>query len=100
MNDDIRKQLCRDDFYDMMGNAIINAGGNGDIESYKKMSIEDFVHMFARNGIRMVYMPEKHMDSIKIAWRQPRQPRRQKRNNCFVMYTTNMMALNIILNKV
>lgn len=86
MNDNIRKQLCRDDFYDMMGNAIIKAGGNGDIEGYKKMSIEDFVHMFARNGIRMVYMPEKHMDSIKIAWEAtpPAPPPKKKQLLCDV----------------
>jgi hypothetical protein len=70
----------------MMGNAIINAGGNGDIESYKKMSIEDFVHMFAVNGIRMVYMPEKHMDSIKIAWEAttPAPPPKKKQLLCDV----------------
>jgi hypothetical protein len=68
MNNDIRKQLCKDDFYHMMENAIVESGGKLDIEQLKKMTLQDFVHMFATNGIRVTYMPDKHMDSIKITW--------------------------------
>jgi hypothetical protein len=68
MNNDIRKQLCKDDFYHMMENAIVESGGKLDIEQVKKMTLQDFAHVFATNGIRVAYMPDKHMDSIKITW--------------------------------
>jgi hypothetical protein len=68
MNNDIRKQLCKDDFYHMMGNSIVESGGKFDIEQLKKMTLQDFAHAFATNGIRLAYMPEKHMNSIKITW--------------------------------
>lgn len=68
MNNDIKVQLCKDDFYHMMINAIVESGGKIDIEQVKKMTLQDFAHMFATNGIRMAYMPDKHMDSIKITW--------------------------------
>ena len=68
MNNDIRKQLCKDDFHHMMENAIVESGGKFDIEQVKKMTMQDFAHVFATNGVRVAYMPDKHMDSIKITW--------------------------------
>jgi hypothetical protein len=71
MNNDIKQQLCREDFYLMLQNACLQAGG-GDVEKLKKMSLSDVVNMLAQNGIRMTYMPEKHMNSIKISWEEPK----------------------------
>jgi hypothetical protein len=71
MNNDIKVKLCQDDFYLMMRNACLQAGG-GDVEKLKRMSLSDVVNMLAQNGIRLVYMPEKHMDSVKIVWESPK----------------------------
>ena len=72
MNDYIKKQLCIDDFYLMLSNAMIAAGGNDNTKQWKAHSLEEFVEIFAQNGIRAVYMPEKHMDAIEIIWKDPR----------------------------
>jgi hypothetical protein len=68
MNNDTKVKLCQDDFYLMMCNAVLQSGGSDRLEEWKKMKLEDLVNRFAQSGIRMVYMPEKHMDSIKIVW--------------------------------
>lgn len=73
MNSDIKIQLCRDDFYFMMRNAIIQSGGMDNLSKWKTMKLEELVGLFAQNGIRMVHMPEKHMDAIKILWENPKQ---------------------------
>lgn len=72
MNTDIKTQLCKDDFYFMLENAMIQAGGGLSVEKLKKMSLEGLASILPQNGIRMVYMPEKHMDAIKIVWENPR----------------------------
>lgn len=72
MNNEIKTQLCQEDFYLMMRNAVIQAGGADRLEDWKRMKFEDVVDMFAKNGIRMIYMPEKHMDAIKIVWENPK----------------------------
>jgi hypothetical protein len=71
MNNEIKQQLCREDFYLMLQNACLKAGG-GDIEKLKKMTLNDVVNILAHNGLRMTYMPEKHMDSIRVSWEEPR----------------------------
>lgn len=75
MNSDIKIQLCRDDFYLMMRNAVVAAGGADNLSRWKTMKLEELVGLFAQNGVRMVYMPEKHMDAIKIVWENPKQPK-------------------------
>lgn len=72
MNGDIKIQLCKDDFYLMMRNAVIQAGGTDNLVKWKAMKLEELVNLFAQNGIRMTYMPEKHMNSIKISWETPK----------------------------
>jgi hypothetical protein len=74
MNSDIKIQLCKDDFYLMMRNAVLQSGGTDNLQKWKGMKLEELVGLFAQNGIRMTYMPEKHMDSIRIRWEDPRQP--------------------------
>jgi hypothetical protein len=71
MNSDIKIQLCKDDFYLMMRNAVIQAGGSDNVQKWKSMPLDELVNLFAQNGIRMVHMPEKHMNSIKITWEKP-----------------------------
>lgn len=73
-NNDIKVQLCKDDFYLMLENAMLQAGGGLAIEKLKKMTLSDIVAFLPQNGIRMVYLPEKHMSAIKIVWEDPRQP--------------------------
>ena len=68
MNSDIKIQLCKDDFYLMMKEAVMASGGSDDSSKWKQMKLEEIVNLFATNGIRMVYMPEKHMNSIRITW--------------------------------
>lgn len=72
MNNELKTQFCREDFYFMMRNAIIQTGGPDKLEEWKKMKLEDLVNRFAHNGIRIVYMPEKHMDNLKIVWQDPK----------------------------
>ena len=69
MNNDIKIQLCRDDFYLMMRNAVLQAGGSDNLAKWKKMTLEELVNLFAQNGIRMTYMPEKHVDCLDIIWK-------------------------------
>ena len=69
MNNDIKIQLCRDDFYLMMRNAVLQAGGVDNLAKWKKMTLEELVNLFAQNGIRMTYMPEKHVDCLDIIWK-------------------------------
>jgi hypothetical protein len=69
MNNDIKIQLCRDDFYLMMRNAVLQAGGSDNLAKWKKMTLEELVNLFAQNGIRMTYMPEKHVDCLDIVWK-------------------------------
>ena len=71
MNNDVKTQLCRDDFYFMLENAMIQAGGGLAIDKMKKMTLSEIVAFLPQNGIRMVYMPEKHMNAIKIVWEDP-----------------------------
>ena len=68
MNNDIKVKLCQDDFYLMMQNAVLQAGGRDYLDQWKRMKLEEIVNQFAQNGIRMVYMPEKHMNALKIVW--------------------------------
>ena len=71
MNNEMKIQICRDDFYLMMRNAVIQAGGRDDVDKWKKMRLEEVVNVLAQNGVRMVYMPDRHMDSLKVAWEAP-----------------------------
>jgi hypothetical protein len=41
MNDNIKKQLCIDDFYLMLSNAMIAAGGNDNTKQWKAHSLEE-----------------------------------------------------------
>jgi len=72
MTNEAKTQICRDDFYLMMRNAVLQAGGRDDAEKWKKMRFEDVVNLLAQNGIRVVYMPERHMDAVQIAWEAPK----------------------------
>ena len=72
MNNDIKVKLCQDDFYLMMQNAVLQAGGRDYLDQWKRERLEDIVNQFAQNGIRMVYMPEKHMNALKIIWEAPK----------------------------
>jgi hypothetical protein len=71
MDNDIKTELCREDFYFMLHHAVIASGGAPNVRNWKKMQLEELVNMLAHNGIRMVYMPEKHMDAVKIVWKNP-----------------------------
>lgn len=72
MTNEAKIQICRDDFYLMMRNAVLQAGGRDDVEKWKKEKLEALVNLLAQNGIRMVYMPERHMDAVQIAWEAPK----------------------------
>ncbi len=71
MNDQIKTQICRDDFYLMMRNAVLQAGGTDKVEEWKSMKFEDVVNMFAHNGLRITYMPDKNMDAVNVIWTSP-----------------------------
>ena len=68
MNDQIKIQLCRDDFYLMLRNAVLQSGGVDKVEDWKRMKFEDVVNALAHNGLRITFAPEKHMNSINILW--------------------------------
>lgn len=69
MNNDIKLKLCQDDFYLMMRNAVLQGGGGDNVDKWKGMKLEELVNILAPNGIRMVHMPEKHMDCLDIVWK-------------------------------
>lgn len=70
MNDKIKAELCIGDFYTTLGEAMKQCGG-GDVDAWKKQTIEEFANIFAQNGLRIVYMPERHMDAVKVVWQDP-----------------------------
>lgn len=74
MTNEAKTQICRDDFYLMMRNAVLQAGGRDDVDKWMRMSLNELVNQFAQNGIRMVYLPERHMDAVKVAWEAPNKP--------------------------
>lgn len=67
MSDKIKAELCIRDFYTMLGEAMKQSGG-GEADAWKKQTIEEFAEMFARHGIRIVYMPNRHMNAVKVVW--------------------------------
>lgn len=69
-------EVCRGDFYLMLQNAMLQAGGNSNIDKLKLMSLSEVVNLLAQNGIRMVYMPDRHMDAVKVTWEA------QEKNPC------------------
>jgi len=71
MNNDIKVKLCQDDFYLMMRNAVLQSGGGDNVDRLRGMKLEEVVNVFAQNGIRMVYMPEKHMNCVNVIWKTP-----------------------------
>jgi hypothetical protein len=68
MSYEIKKQLCEVDFYGMLRNALSAAGGGENIEIYKKKTLEECVNTFANNGLRIVYMPDRHIKALQIIW--------------------------------
>ena len=74
LNDYAKIEVCRGDFYLMLQNAMLQAGGASDIGSLKKMTLEGVVNILAQNGIRMVYMPDRHMDAVRVSWENKKQP--------------------------
>lgn len=71
MSDKIKAELCVSDFYTMLGEAMKQCGG-GEVDTWKKQTITEFANVFAQNGIRIVYMPDRHMDAVKVVWEDPR----------------------------
>jgi hypothetical protein len=71
MSDKIKTELCIRDFYAMLGEAMKQCGG-GKVDTWKKQSIEEFAEVFAQNGLRIVYMPDRHMNAVKIVWEDPK----------------------------
>ena len=53
----------------MMRNAMLQAGGVDNVDKWKGMKLAEIVNILAQNGIRMVHMPEKHMDCLDIVWK-------------------------------
>jgi hypothetical protein len=68
MNDDMKAEICRMDFREMMKEAFAQAGGSPPNEA---MSLGEVINSAAQNGIRMVYMPEKHLTSVEVSWKKP-----------------------------
>lgn len=66
---DIKAAACRNDFYLMLEDAYRKAGGGIPIERIKDMRFEDVVNILAQNGLRMTYIPTKHLDSLELTWK-------------------------------
>ena len=68
MNDKLKIEICRTDFRIMMEEAFKQAGGNpGGVYD---MKMRDFIDIVAQNGIRLVYFPEKNVDSLSVIWKK------------------------------
>lgn len=63
--DDVKVLVCRVDFYRTLANALRECGGNPSLApNMSGWTFREVVNVLAQNGIRMVYVPEKHMDRI------------------------------------
>lgn len=68
--DCVDAQICRGDFYAMLEDAVRECGGipsnvlDGP-DPLINWPLHEVVKLLAQNGIRMVYMPEKHIDRIR-----------------------------------
>jgi len=65
----IKAQVCRADFYNKMADALDQCGGINTptaIDRYQNMPLFEVVNILAQNGIRMVYLPDCHIDKVNI----------------------------------
>jgi hypothetical protein len=69
LTNDTKANICRDDFYLMLQNAMLQAGGGSSVDRLKLLPLSEVVDQLAQNGIRMVYMADRHMDSLSIEWK-------------------------------
>ena len=65
---DEKIEMCRNDFYGMLKAAMEQAGGKIDITQFKTLTLVEVVNIVAQNGIRMVFMEDKHMDALTLGW--------------------------------
>ncbi len=70
MHNKIKEEICREDFYEMFKQAVIDSGGNPVVERYKKMTLEEVANNLANNGIRIVYMKNRHISALDINWKE------------------------------
>lgn len=68
--EDIKINICREDFYVMLEEAYQQAGGGIPIPKIKSMPFDEVVNVLAQNGLRMVYLPDKHLDSLELVWKK------------------------------
>jgi hypothetical protein len=68
ITDEMKIQICRDDFYETLKQAINSAGGSLTQDEIDKMPFKKFVEMMAQNGLRVEHRAERHMNSIKLNW--------------------------------
>ena len=66
-----KAQVCQDDFRRMLEDACFQAGG-GNPDAFLKMSLYEVMKVVAQNGIRMVYLKDRSITSLKSAWTFPR----------------------------
>jgi hypothetical protein len=71
LSDETKIEICRGDFFLMLEKAIIQCGGSPKVDSMRLLTLHEVVNTLAHNGIRMIYMPEKHMDSVSVSWESP-----------------------------
>tara|TARA_R110000868_G_scaffold378728_3_gene644325 strand:- start:1078 stop:1284 length:207 start_codon:yes stop_codon:yes gene_type:complete len=57
-------QRCKDDFWIMFERALKESGGGGGGSLYSDLRLTQVVDILAQNGIRMVYLPSRHVDRI------------------------------------
>lgn len=74
--EEVKIELCRNDFWLMLENACLLAGG-GQVDKLKKMNLQEIADLLAHNGIRIVYMPAKHMNNVHIVWKEDSQSNAQ-----------------------
>jgi len=64
-SDQVKVLACRVDFYDTLAAALKECGGMPKLAvQMSDWTFESVVNQLAQNGIRMVYMHERHMDRI------------------------------------
>jgi hypothetical protein len=60
-----REMACLDDFWIMMRDAVMQCGGHPKIvEEFADRPLKDAVELLAQNGIRMVYLEDKHISKL------------------------------------
>ena len=62
-DDEIKIKICETDFIQKLEKSFELAGG-GSLESFRKMTGDEIIDVFARNGLRLIFFTDCHMNAV------------------------------------